>query len=62
MAIADIDDRRPTSRRRPAHHHMEKTREPSLSSSLGMCLMAAILLGLSGWIAFEVLMTLVTLD
>jgi hypothetical protein len=41
---------------------MEKTREPSLSSSLGMCLMAAILLGLSGWIAFEILMTLVTLD
>jgi len=41
---------------------MEKTPEPSLSSSLGMCLLAAILLGLTGWIVFEILVTLVTLD
>jgi len=62
MAIADIGDRRPTGRRRSAFPHMEKTPEPSLSSSLGMCLLAAILLGLTGWIVFEILVTLVTLD
>ena len=61
MAIADIEDRRssPLTRRHP---HAGKAREPSALSSLGICLLAAILLGAMGWIGFEIFLTLITLD
>jgi hypothetical protein len=39
-----------------------KPRDLSVVTSLGMCLLAAILMGLTGWITFEILMTLITLD
>jgi hypothetical protein len=61
MAIADIEDRRSSPRTR-RHPHAGKARELSAISSLGICLLAAILLAATGWIAFETLLTLVTLD
>jgi hypothetical protein len=60
MAIADIDERRPI--RGQVHPHATKAREPSLFASLGMCLTAAILLGLAGWVAFEIFLIVITLD
>jgi hypothetical protein len=60
MAITDIGDRHPAER--TGCHKPRAAREPSAFSSLAMCLLAAILLGVAGWIAFELLLTLLTLD
>jgi hypothetical protein len=59
MALVHTHDRRPAKQ---PHTQTRKGHEPSTVSSLAMCLLAAILLGLGGWIAFEILLTLVTLD
>jgi hypothetical protein len=59
MPIADIDDRHPAGR---VGRHPSSARELSVSSSFAICLLAAILVGIVGWIGFEILLTLVTLD
>lgn len=61
MAISDIEHRRPTQRV-GQDAHARNVDELSLFSSLGLCLLAAILLGVGGWIGFEILLTLITMD
>jgi hypothetical protein len=61
MAIANLEDALSSPRTR-RHPHARKARELSALSSLGICLLAAILLAATGRVAIGILLTLVTLD